>query len=160
MLSKNFSQTVKKAMNPKTAQAALEYMLVVAFATGMVALGLTAFLMKSSETAKENDMQRIDVMGKEMLTAAKNVYYAGGASKETLRYTMPSSLVSISVTLHQLVFTVATTTGTSDLVYVSDVPLQGTFPSSASETQQLAHFIIEKSSNSVLICSEEYPSGC
>lgn len=139
-------------------QSALEYLLIVGFAVAMVAIGLTAYLMKASEKAREGDTQKIEVMAQEILSTAKDVYYAGGYSKKTLRYTMPNSLQMIEATGFELVFTLSTPSGNSELLYLSDVPLQSFLPTDPSLTQQIVHIIIETVPNAVRICTEEF--GC
>lgn len=147
-------------------QSALEYLLVVGFAVAMVSIGLTAYLMKASEKAREGDMQKVETMAREILATAKEVYYAGGYSRKTLRYTMPNSLQMISVNGLELVFTVSTSGGDSELLYLSDVPLEGFFPIDAASTQQIVHIIVETTPpaavatmpGAVRICTEEF--GC
>lgn len=149
-------------------QSALEYLLVVGFAVAMVSIGLTAYLMKASEKAREGDMQKIETMAREILATAKDVYYAGSYSRKNLRYIMPNSLQMISVNGLELVFTVSTSAGESELLYISDVPLEGfNLPTNAALTQQIVHIIVETSPNAVVvatmpgavrICTEEF--GC
>lgn len=138
---------VKGSMDKK-AQAAMEYLLVVAFAVGMIGLGLTAFFHQSSEVAKDMDIQRVNELAINILEQAKNIHYAGGYSKKIISQRVPNSVDKIEVIdeggIYKLVFTVQTKSGVSEIVYDSDVPIEGTFPTTPEETQEIARFIIEK----------------
>lgn len=142
-------------------QIALEYLLVVAFAVGMIALGMAAFFRQSSEVAQESDIQKVELIAHEMLREAKQVYYAGGYSQTTLRYSIPNSVVVIAVpTSNELVFTVQTSEGMSDLTFFSDIPIEGSFPTDAAGTQEIASIVVQKNTSGMTayFCSPNF--GC
>ena len=149
-------------------QIGLEYLLITAFAAAMIGLAMTAFFTQSSKVAKDADFQKIDVMGTEMIEAAKQVFYAGGYSKQTLKYAMPNSVLLISVpNEHEIMFTVNTDAGSSELVYFSDVPIEGStsFPLTVEDTQLINRITVQTGTGAtgtrvVSFCTEEFASLC
>jgi len=140
------------------AQMSVEYLFVVALAMGMILVTAYVFFMQTSDVSEEQQLSTIEIMGNDLLSVARNVYYSGDLSKKTVQYTMPSIVNNIYVADNALVFNVTTSGATYDIVYYSDVPLQGDFPETAVETQQIVHILVIKNQSSVLLCTEEF--GC
>lgn len=147
-------------MQNKKAQFSLEYMFVIAFAMAAVLITVYAFFIQSQETSGEQQLASIDIIARDLLSNAKNVYYSGDLSKKTLRYTMPAIVNNITVYEEEdsLVFSVTSQGATYDLAYYSDIPIEGYLPESKEYTQQIAHFIVYNRDDYVLICTEEF--GC
>ncbi len=140
------------------AQMSVEYLFVVALAMGMVLVTAYVFFMQTSEVSEEQQLSTIDIMGNDLLSVSKNVYYSGEVSKKTVQYLMPSIVNNIYIADNALVFNVTTSDSTYDIVYYSDVPIQGIFPETKTYSEQIAHFLVYKRTDYVLICTEEF--GC
>ncbi|MEK6867831.1 MAG: hypothetical protein AABX98_03335 [Nanoarchaeota archaeon] len=146
-------------MQNKKAQFSLEYMFIVAFAMSAVLITATVFFMQSRESGEQQQLTNIEIIANDILSTAKSVYYAGGISKKTVRYTMPTIVNNISVSDdNALVFSITSEGITSDLVYYSDVPIEGVFPHDKGYTEQITHILIYNRDDYVLICTEEF--GC
>lgn len=142
------------------AQFSLEYMFVIAFAMTAVLITVYVFFIQSQQTSEEQQLADIDIIARDMLSNAKNVYYSGDLSKKTLRYTMPAIVNNITIYEDEdsLVFSVTSEGVTYDLSYYSDVPIEGYLPTSKEYTQQISHFLVYNREDYVLICTEEF--GC
>lgn len=147
-------------MNTK-AQFSVEYLFVVGLALSVVLITAVVFFLQAGETTDEEQNTKVEIIANDLLSLAKSVYYADSYSKKTARYTIPTSVQIIRVTEdpdNALIFDVVTATGTTELTYYSDVPIQGIFPDTAEETQQITHFIVLNQETYVLFCTEEF--GC
>jgi uncharacterized protein (UPF0333 family) len=146
-------------MKNKKAQFSLEYMFIVAFAMGAVLITATVFFMQSRESGEEQQLANIEIIANDVLSTAKSVYYAGGISKKTVRHTMPTIVNNISVSDdNALVFSITSEGITSELVYYSDVPIEGVFPHDKGYTEQITHILVYNRDTYVLLCTEEF--GC
>ena len=146
-------------MQNKKAQFSLEYMFIVAFAMAAVLITATVFFMQSRESGEQQQLANVEIIANDVLSTAKSVYYAGGISKKTVRHTMPTIVNNLSVTDdNALVFSITSEGITSDLVYYSDVPIEGVFPHEKGYTEQITHILIYNRDDYVLICTEEF--GC
>ena len=154
------SLTLVNARFFSKAQFSVEYLFVIAFAMGVVLITAYAFFIQSRESTTDQQLATIDFIAHDMLSNAKNVYYAGALSKKTLRYTMPQILTNISVTAdNAIVFTVTKEGVTSELLYFSDVPIEGYFPHDAGYTQQITHILVYNNDTYVMLCTEEFGCG-
>ncbi len=142
------------------AQFSLEYLFVIGFAMAIVLITAYAFFIQSRESTEDQQLATIDFIAHDMLSNAKNVYYAGALSKKTLRYTMPQILNNISVTGdNAIVFSVTKEGVTSELPYYSDVPIEGYFPHDPGYTQQITHILVYNNDTYVMLCTEEFGCG-
>lgn len=139
-------------------QMSVEYLFVIALAMGMVLVTAYVFFVQTSEVSEQQQIATIEIMGNDILSVAKSVYYSGGISKKTVQYTMPSIVDNIYVADNALVFNVTTSGSTYELVYYSDVPITGIFPETKYYTEQIAHILVINNEDSVLLCTEEF--GC
>jgi hypothetical protein len=140
------------------AQMSVEYLFVVALAMGMVLVTAYVFFAQSNQVSEEQQLTTVEIMGNDLLSVAKNVYYSGLLSKKTVQYTMPSVVNNLYVEDNALVFNVTADGSTYDLVYYSDVPIQGIFPETKIYTEQIAHILVYNREDYVLLCTEEL--GC
>lgn len=142
------------------AQFSLEYLFVIGFAMAIVLITAYAFFIQSRESTEDQQLATIDFVAHDMLSNAKNVYYAGALSKKTLRYTMPQILNNISVTAdNAIVFSITKEGVTSELPYYSDVPIAGYFPHDPGYTQQITHILVYNNDTYVMLCTEEFGCG-
>ena len=143
----------------KKSQMSVEYLFVIAFAMGIVLVTAYAFFVQTRETSTDQQLGTIEVIARDVLSNAKNVYYAGPLSKKTVRYTMPTIVNNVSVSGdNALVFSVTTEGASYELTYYSDVPIAGNFPASQGYTQQITHILVMNNGTTVLLCTEEF--GC
>ena len=140
------------------AQMSVEYLFIVALAMGIVLITAYVFFMQTSEVSEEQQLTTVEVIGNDLLSVSKRVYYSGEVSKKTVSYTMPSIVNNIFVADNALVFNVTSSSSTYELVYYSDVPIEGIFPETKTYTEQIAHFLIYNRDDYVLLCTEEF--GC
>lgn len=142
------------------AQFSLEYLFVIAFAMSAVLITTYVFFIQTQETSEEQQLATVEIIARDLLSNAKNVYYSGDLSKKTLRYTMPAIVNNITVFEEEdsLVFSVTSEGATYDLTYYADVPIQGNFSETKVYTDQIAHFIVYNKESYVLLCTEEF--GC
>lgn len=145
-------------MNSK-AQYAFEYLMVLAFAMGLLLTVAMVYFIQTREVSEEKQEALIDIMANEIIATASNVYYSGSISKKTLRYSMPAMVNNIFVTGdNALVFNVTTEGASYEKVYYASVPIQGIFPETKQYTEQIAHILVYNKDNYVLLCTEEF--GC
>lgn len=148
----------------KSAQMAVEYLFVIAFAMGLVLITAVVFFMQSKESTEEQQRALIDIIAHDILSTANRVYYSGDISKKTVRYTIPTMVNNIYVSGdNALVFNVTTEATAYDLTYYADVPIKGVFPTSKGYTEQIAHILVYNKGDYVLLCTEEFgnvTSGC
>lgn len=141
-------------------QFSMEYLFVIAFAMSIVLISAYAFFIQSRESTEEQQLATIEIIARDVLSNAENVYYAGPLSKKTLRYTMPQILNNISVTGdNALVFSISSDGAIRELAYYADVPIQGYFPHDPSYTQQIAHILVYNNDTYVMLCTEEFGCG-
>ncbi len=149
----------RSVTSSQKAQFSLEYMFIVAFAMAAVLITATVFFMQSRESGEQQQLANVEIIANDILSTAKNVYYAGGISKKTVRHTMPTIVNNLSVSDdNALVFSITSEGVTSDLVYYSDVPIEGVFPHDKGYTEQITHILIYNRDDYVLLCTEEF--GC
>ena len=77
------------------------------------------------KTANSMRNTQLDVIGNDILSAAETTYYLGSPSRLTLEETFPAGITNLSILGgRELVFTMQ---DAGEIVFFSDVPLEGTF---------------------------------
>ncbi|PIN78928.1 hypothetical protein COV16_05355 [Candidatus Woesearchaeota archaeon CG10_big_fil_rev_8_21_14_0_10_34_8] len=142
----------------KRAQYAFEYLMVIAFGMGLLLIIGFIYFTQVREVTQDQQTTLVEIMANDILSVSTNVYHAGSISKKTIRYTMPEIVNSIRVEDDALVFNVTVDASTYDLVYYSNVPIEGYFPETKVYTEQIAHILVYNCEDNVLICTEEF--GC
>ncbi len=139
------------------AQYAFEYLMVLAFAMGLLLTVAMAYFIQTREVSEEKQEAMMDIMAQEIIATVSNVYYSGSISKKTLRYTIPAMVNNILVTEdNALVFNVTAEGATYEKVYYADVPIKGIFPETKQYTEQIAHILVYNKDDYVLLCTEEF----
>ncbi len=108
----------------KTAQSAIEYLMIIAFTFAIIIPTIYLFFSYSREsTAQLSDFQ-INSIGRNIITTAESIYYSGEHSKTVLEFNMPENVYNMSILGNrELVFGLETGNGRSDLVFFSAVNL-------------------------------------
>ena len=109
---------------PKRAQSALEYLMVIALAMGIIVPITYMFFQYSSES----NVQIIDVqvtqIGRNIIDTAESVYYSGEGSKIVLEINMPENVEDVYIIAdRELVFKVITELGETEIVFFSDIDI-------------------------------------
>ena len=123
----------------KKGQIAVEYVILVGIVTALSIAMLVISMYYSKHVGTVVETSQVDRLGRQVVDTAETVFFYGVPSKSTIKTYMPNHVLSITVHPNELVFTVDTGTGTSDLGYVSAVPLQGDI----SATEGLKTIVIE-----------------
>ena len=106
------------------AQSALEYLMIIALAMGIVVPITYMFFQYSSES----NVQIIDVqvtqIGRNIIDTAESVYYSGEGSKIVLEINMPENVEDVYIIAdRELVFKVITELGETEIVFFSDIDI-------------------------------------
>ncbi len=109
---------------PKRAQSALEYLMILALAMGIIVPITYMFFQYSSES----NVQIIDVqvtqIGRNIIDTAESVYYSGEGSKIVLEINMPENVMAVSIMKNrELVFNIITELGETEIVFFSSVDI-------------------------------------
>lgn len=119
------------------AQSALEYLMIIALALGMIVPTTYLFFRYSTESNTMILDSQISQIGRSMIDTAENVYFSGQNSKIVLQINMPKSVNDIIIIDNrELVFKVTTEFGDSDAVFFSSVSIAS--PSCGGSTCSLA----------------------
>ncbi|MBW2992662.1 hypothetical protein KY345_05590 [Candidatus Woesearchaeota archaeon] len=131
------------------AQVSMEYMILVGF---LVVITIPLILVYNTQyrgTSQQIISNQADQIGQRIVDTAESIYYLGEPSKTTIKIYMPKQINETLIMNNSIVFYVLYKGGTSEVVKVSDVPIQGTLISSAG-----MHYItIESVGNYVNISS-------
>lgn len=123
----------------KKGQIAVEYVILVAIVTALSIAMLLISMYYSRHVETVVETSQVDRLGRQIVDTAETVFFYGVPSKSTIKTYMPNHVTAITVHTNELVFTIKTAAGTSDIGYVSAVPLQG----SMSPTKGLKTIVIE-----------------
>ncbi|MBS3102913.1 hypothetical protein J4458_05725 [Candidatus Woesearchaeota archaeon] len=104
------------------AQAALEYLLIIAMTFAIIIPTVYLFFTYSRESnIKIIDFQ-ISSIGRNIVNTAESIYYSGENSKTVLEFNMPEGVNNVLIISNkEVVFNVTTDFGYMDIVFFSDV---------------------------------------
>ncbi|MDO8339551.1 MAG: hypothetical protein Q7T16_02740 [Candidatus Burarchaeum sp.] len=118
-------------MDSHRAQASTELFVLVAFF--LVFLIPIVFLMMnlSGEKANEASLAQAQQLGRRMTDLADQVYIQGGAAQKVEALFFPANIINLNVggdapDKHEIVITVSTYNGETDLVFMTTAPLSTT----------------------------------
>ncbi len=112
------------------AQVGVEYLMVFGFALVITLPVIYYFFIYSEGPATETNTQQALLVARRVVDNAEVVYSLGEGTRTTLRAYVPNTVISSMVTNNEVVFRVAGSAGTSDVVYPSSVNINGTLPNS------------------------------
>lgn len=129
-MSDLFYKPTEAMPDGRRAQISVEYLIVVSFVTLLVVALLGVALFYSASIGDQIRFSNLNRFAKTVVTNSEEVFYSGEPSRILLRIYLPSGVSSVSVDEDELLFVVATHSGTNTISYSSAVPLQGTLSSS------------------------------
>ncbi len=105
------------------AQAALEYLIVLGIAIGLLLPTLYIFSKSTTRNTYETSAHLIAEAGDEILKNAEGIYAMGEPSWITLEILLPDTFeTAYVINRSELVFTFKARGGESDIVFYSDIP--------------------------------------
>ena len=115
------------------AQAAFEYLMIIALTLAIIVPTAYLFFRYSSESNVQLIDSQINQIGRNMIDTAESVYFSGEGSKIVLEMNMPESVGDVYILGNrELVFNLTTITGVNEAVFFSNVNLT----SAACQDQQ------------------------
>ena len=114
----------------KQAQAAIEFLLVIALSLVLVIPALTLFFNFTQDTTYEALNGRVSRIGTAMVETTQSVYYYGNEASKVLVVDFPSKVNALEINpqnKHEIIFTLEVPRGTTEAVFYSEIPLQGNF---------------------------------
>ena len=115
----------------RKAQVAMEYMILVGF---LVVITIPLILVYNTQyrgTSQQIIANQADQIGQKIVDTAESIYYLGQPSKTTVKIYIPEQIESITIRDYEIMFKLMTSKGTDDVVKLSNVPLNGTLPSTS-----------------------------
>jgi len=115
-------------MNNFKGQIGIEYMIVLSFVTLAIMVVLTFSIVFSSQVQDRIKLNQVENFAIQLVNSAETVFFAGEPSKTTIMLSLPAGVKDITVVPEGLVFQVVTTSGQNTRLFESNVPLQGSVP--------------------------------
>ncbi len=122
-------------MNMKSAQASMEYVMIVGFVALVIIPTTFIFYRYASDSAEEIDQAQIEKFGRDVVSTAETVYYLGAPSRIVLEERLPKNVQSISIDRDSVtgtyLFAIAANSqsGVTNLSFPTSVMLRGFFTS-------------------------------
>ena len=109
---------------PKRAQSALEYLMILALAMGIIVPTTYLLFRYASESNVEIIDSQINRIGRNIIDTAETVYYSGKSSKIVVELNMPENVEDVYIIAErELVFKVITELGETETVFFSDIDI-------------------------------------
>ena len=109
---------------PKRAQSALEYLMILALAMGIIVPITYMFFQYSSESNVQIIDAQVNRIGRNIIDTAESVYYSGKSSKIVVELNMPENVEDVYIIAErELVFKVITELGETETVFFSDIDI-------------------------------------
>lgn len=106
----------------KNAQSALEYLMIIALTFAIIVPTVYLFFTYARESNIKIIDSQIDRIGRNIVNTAESIYYSGEHSKTILEFNMPDNIEEVNILSNrELVFTIVTEFGNTDIVFFSDV---------------------------------------
>jgi len=133
------------------AQAAVEYLIVIAFMTAIVVPIAYFYLYTVDVTTEDVIQSTVANIGHTLSDTAKDVYYSSGYAKRTLELNVPQEVLSITgLRTREVVIELQGRMGEQFFFFPGDVPIAVVVNSSLMHG---GNFVIEKRNNVVVICT-------
>lgn len=112
--------------NGMKGQVSMEYLLVIGFALLMVIPIVIIFFMQS-ETIKDSvNLNQARTVAREIADNVKTVATLGSPAMTTIKVTMPDNIKAITIGQREIVITIETSGGTSDIFELLPANVTGT----------------------------------
>ncbi|MBL7054700.1 hypothetical protein ISS05_02995 [Candidatus Woesearchaeota archaeon] len=106
------------------AQSALEYLMIIALTLAIIVPTAYLFFSYSRESTEQITYPQISEIGLSIMNNAGSVYYSGEYSKIVMDVSMPERINDVYILYNrELVFEVDSDSGTSDVVFFSDISI-------------------------------------
>lgn len=106
------------------AQSALEYLMIIALALGIIVPITYLFFQYGSESNAEIVDSQVSQIGRSIIDTAETVYFSGEGAKITLDLSMPEDVDDIYILSNrELVFKIAADIGETEAVFFSSIPI-------------------------------------
>lgn len=103
-------------------QVSVEYMVIVAIALGLL-VPAVIFFYTYTKSADPTSAQ-LNEAGLQMIAAVKSTYALGLNARQTVEFTMPATVVNVTVNDRELVFRYHTAEGISEAVFFSTIGME------------------------------------
>lgn len=118
----------KKITKSKKSQAAIEFLFVVGFAMLLLLPSLALFGRFVQETSYTVTTSQATKIGYYMLSTATQAYHGSNGTVIVIEVNFPDGIKNMMIpTEDELVFIIETAGGESEMVFYSEVPINGTF---------------------------------
>ncbi len=131
----------------KKSQSSVEYMMILGFALIAIMILFMVSIFYSGQANDQLLINQVDQIAKKIRDSSESIYYLGQPSKTTIKVYMPDGIKQINIAQKELVFTVTTKKGDTNIVYLSRVNLSGSIPI----TPGIKYLTIESKGDYVLI---------
>lgn len=115
----------------KHAQVSSEYLIIVGFVVGLTIPLLVVYFTFANDINDQITSSQIDQVTRAIVDASDTVYFLGEPSQTTLKVYIPPNVRGWSLGNKALLYKIRTSSGISDIVYVSSANLTGTLPNSS-----------------------------
>lgn len=131
----------------KSAQAGVEYMIIVAFVTFVILTVLSFAIFFSGSVSDRVKVDRVENFAVRLVNSAEMVFFSGEPSKTTVMLSLPGGVDSITVQPNGILFEVSLRSGKNVRFFESSVPLSG----SVSSTEGVKEIEVIANSNGVVL---------
>jgi len=108
----------------KRSQSALEYLLIIALAMGIIVPTTYLLFRYTSESNVQIIDSQINQIGRNIMDTAESVYFSGEDSKIVLEINMPENVDDVYILANrELVFKIITELGETESVFFSDTDI-------------------------------------
>lgn len=110
------------------AQSALEFLMIVGISLVLIIPALLLFFYFTQDATYATITSRVENIGNAMIETAQQVYFYGNEAREVLTIDFPQKVLSLEIqNNHEIVFTLEVPGGTTQTVFYSEIPMNGTF---------------------------------
>lgn len=120
-------------------------MIILGIALVLIIPLLITYLSYSQNAEEQIIGNQIYKIGNEIISKSEEIYYYGEPSKTTLRVIFPKNIKEINFQSNEIIFKIKTTSGISEEVFFSKVPITGLI----SNHEGIHNIIIESKGDSV-----------
>ncbi len=110
------------------AQSGIEYMVVIGFVTLAITSILISVYFYMDASKDKIKINQIEVLSNKIISSSEAIFYAGEPSKTTLTIYIPKGINELTISGSEIKITASTSSGEIIRVFKSNVPIQGTIP--------------------------------
>lgn len=126
MGKKSEESSAKKRGN--RSQASLEYFTILGFIIFMTIPLLIVYFDSINDAGDEINARQVLQIARKLADASESVYFLGEPSQTTLKVFIPPNIKNATIANKEVVFTIKTKAGISEIVQASSVNMTGTLP--------------------------------